>query len=442
MRLTQTTTYCLIIAVLWLSACSDDTTTPPTQPSDHTPPADITTLEAGSPTSTTITLDWTAPGDDDMIAKAAEYDIRYSSTSISDANWDQATPVANPPRPTVGGAPQSFVVSGLLPSTVYYFGIETADEVPNWSGLSNIASAKTLLAGAWTVFTVASSDLPSDTIFELDLRGVDRFLGTTAGLARLAGSVWTVYDTVNYANMPGTRIRVVTHDPAGSISLSNFENGFSSFDGTSFVLYNDSTTGEHLNAVRALASNTAGELWIGTANTGLYHLTDSGIVNYNTSSGVNMDQNGVGVLAFDGSGFLWIAYGNGRVARFNGTSFDDPIDVGSRYNIVHAIAADHSGNLWFGSDNGAYKYDGAVLTPYTSTNSGLVDNVVISVTVTPNDERWFATQFGLSRFDGTTWTTYTTANSGLPDNFIWVVRSDQVGNLWLGTNYGLAEFTP
>ncbi|HKK20198.1 MAG TPA: two-component regulator propeller domain-containing protein [candidate division Zixibacteria bacterium] len=435
--------YALIFGVLWLAACSkNDTTPPPTQSDDTTPPADISNLVAGSPTGSTITLSWTAPGDDGIAAKASQYDIRYSTSLITDSNFNQATQVANPPLPTVGGANQTFIVGSLQPNTLYYFGIKTADEVPNWSGLSNIDSAKTLLAGDWTVFTAATTNIPSDTVYDIDFHGSNRLVGTSGGLGILTGSTWTTFDSLHWPNLPEDRIRAVAYDPAGKIWAASYDYGFSGFEDTAFVLYNDSTTGQSVNAVRTMISNSVGELWIGTANAGLFHFTDTGLVNYTTLSGVNLNQNGFTDLAFDSSGFLWVAYGNGRVARFNGTTFDNPIDVGSQYNIVHSIAADRSGNLWFGSDIGVFRYNSGNLVQYTTSNSGLVYDVIISVAVTPNEEKWFGTPVGLSRFNGSTWTTYTTSNSNIPDNFTWIVRSDQVGNVWIGTNHGLAEFTP
>jgi chitodextrinase len=50
------------------------------------------------------------------------------------------------PTPAAPGTRQSVVVSGLLPGTLYYFSIKTADEVPNWSGISNLASKATAAA--------------------------------------------------------------------------------------------------------------------------------------------------------------------------------------------------------------------------------------------------------------------------------------------------------
>jgi hypothetical protein len=110
---------------------------------DTTPPANITNLATSSPTSNSIRLTWTAPGDDGNVGTASRYDIRYSTSTITQANWPSATPVSGEPTPQVAGTSQSMTVTGLNSSTTYYFAMKTADEVPNWSGLSNVASGTT-----------------------------------------------------------------------------------------------------------------------------------------------------------------------------------------------------------------------------------------------------------------------------------------------------------
>jgi hypothetical protein len=90
-----------------------------------------------------VTLNWTAPGDDGTVGTAEQYDIRYSTSAISGTDttgwWNQATRCNGEPAPQGSGASESFVVTGLQPSTTYHFMIRTADEVPNWSGFSNLA---------------------------------------------------------------------------------------------------------------------------------------------------------------------------------------------------------------------------------------------------------------------------------------------------------------
>lgn len=99
---------------------------------------------AGDATSTSITLNWTAPGDDGGSGTATEYDIRYLTSPLSEENWDQAVKVADMPAPQAAGHAERVTVSGLIPETDYYFAVKTADEVPNWSTVSNIMVGRTL----------------------------------------------------------------------------------------------------------------------------------------------------------------------------------------------------------------------------------------------------------------------------------------------------------
>lgn len=89
------------------------------------------------------TLHWTAPGDDGTVGRAAEYDIRYSTELITENNWSMAGSVSGEPVPSVSGTPEQYTVEGLDPGTEYYFAIKAADEVPNWSLLSNVISYTT-----------------------------------------------------------------------------------------------------------------------------------------------------------------------------------------------------------------------------------------------------------------------------------------------------------
>jgi phosphodiesterase/alkaline phosphatase D-like protein len=110
---------------------------------ETTPPAAIVNLAVGSVTSSSIQLTWTAPGDDSVTGTATTYDVRYSTSAITAANFSSATQATGEPSPGVAGSAQSFTVSGLSPNTTYYFAIKTADEVPNWSGISNVISQAT-----------------------------------------------------------------------------------------------------------------------------------------------------------------------------------------------------------------------------------------------------------------------------------------------------------
>ncbi|MEW5767718.1 MAG: FG-GAP-like repeat-containing protein, partial [bacterium] len=112
---------------------------PLTGPQDVTPPGQIVDLAAGSPATDSLTLTWMAPGDDGDSGTAAAYNIRYSTSSITEANWAVATQVSGEPTPQVAGTVQSLTVGGLASGTTYYFRMTASDEVPNTSPLSNEA---------------------------------------------------------------------------------------------------------------------------------------------------------------------------------------------------------------------------------------------------------------------------------------------------------------
>jgi hypothetical protein len=99
--------------------------------------------QAVAQTTDTTTVEWTAPGDDGNSGTATTYQLRYRTTAISGTDtlswWNAATTVPNLPAPRVAGSTESMVVRGLNRTLTYYFILRTADEVPNWSGFSNIA---------------------------------------------------------------------------------------------------------------------------------------------------------------------------------------------------------------------------------------------------------------------------------------------------------------
>ncbi|MCX7926584.1 MAG: putative Ig domain-containing protein, partial [Candidatus Omnitrophica bacterium] len=148
---------------------------------DTTPPAAITNLSAttGS-TRGTVNLSWTAPGDDANTGTASAYIIKYATSAITtDAQFNTATTVNNPPQPAVAGSIHNITVSGLTPGTTYYFAIKTQDEVPNISTLSNCASAiakvntapvltpignKTVNENSTLTFTISASDVDGDSL--------------------------------------------------------------------------------------------------------------------------------------------------------------------------------------------------------------------------------------------------------------------------------------
>ncbi len=99
-----------------------------------------------SATSTSITLTWTAPGDDGDHGLAAIYDLRVSTVPITPDNWDYASRVIDIPPPQPAGTREMLTITNLQPDTDYYLALKVGDEVPNWSHLSNTVHRRTARA--------------------------------------------------------------------------------------------------------------------------------------------------------------------------------------------------------------------------------------------------------------------------------------------------------
>lgn len=166
--------------------------------SEQNAPATVTNLVAGSPTANSVRLIWTAPGDDSITGRATQYDVRYSLSPITDVNWAAAIQVTGEPVPDFAAQPETLIVTGLNSGTTYYFAIKTADEVPNWSGLSNVPTAATIdniAPGAIIDLSAVTGSQNGELVIEWTAPGDDGDLGR----AQFYAIVYST-DTITAAN--------------------------------------------------------------------------------------------------------------------------------------------------------------------------------------------------------------------------------------------------
>jgi hypothetical protein len=193
--------------ILALGACSEsrERLTPPST-SDTTAPAAISDFATGRVTPSTVNLTWTAPGDDGSTGTAHRYDLRYATSTITDTGFSFATPVGGLPAPAAAGTAESFTVTGLSPGTPYHFALKTADEVPNWSSLSNVPNVTTVANSAPDIDTLtvsAPAAAPGDTLtlrceaHDADADSLSYSWQATAGTIEGAGAQvrWTAPGT-------------------------------------------------------------------------------------------------------------------------------------------------------------------------------------------------------------------------------------------------------
>ncbi|MFH1958075.1 MAG: lamin tail domain-containing protein, partial [bacterium] len=161
-------------------------------------PASITNLSAltGS-TGGEIDLTWSVPGDDGWTGAitGGKYRIRYATYSTVDwtsasgewIDFDDKYELELDTDTNAAGEMHGRTMTSLHEGVTYYFRINTGDEKPNWSGLSNNATAwakvsevlvlpspvsnLTALAGSWS----------GDVVLKWTAPGNDGTVGTAAG---------------------------------------------------------------------------------------------------------------------------------------------------------------------------------------------------------------------------------------------------------------------
>lgn len=151
-------------------------------------------------TPTSVTLQWTAPGDDGASGTAAQYDVRWSTSPITEGNFAAATRAGGAPVPLTAGTTQSMDVTGLTPSTTYWFAIRSADDQGNWSAISNLVQ--------WT--TGASTD---------DVRPAALAIAVAATTDNSVTLQWTA---VGDDSLTGTATRYEVRWSTSAISAANW----------------------------------------------------------------------------------------------------------------------------------------------------------------------------------------------------------------------------
>ncbi|WP_263408935.1 ligand-binding sensor domain-containing protein [Terriglobus tenax] len=115
---------------------------------------------------------------------------------------------------------------------------------------------------------------------------------------------------------------------------------------------------------------------------------------------------------------------------------------------VLAIAQDHDGFLWIGTEGGVARWDGYRYRIYQSDakNPGsLPDNYIQSLHVDKRGNLWIATlSGGLSRYDrlNDRFINYSTGPGGLSSVDVLAITDDGKGGVWVATNQGLDDVDP
>ena len=108
--------------------------------------------------------------------------------------------------------------------------------------------------------------------------------------------------------------------------------------------------------------------------------------------------------------------------------------------VVRTVFQDSRGDIWFGTQNGAFRHSGKSLIHIDSIRSELGKGVTIKdIAEDKNGKLWFGHTNGVSSIDGDIVTNYYESD-GLISNDVWSIAADKNGEIWIGTIDGVCKF--
>jgi signal transduction histidine kinase/ligand-binding sensor domain-containing protein len=186
--------------------------------------------------------------------------------------------------------------------------------------------------------------------------------------------------------------------------------------------------------ILCLAPGRDGTVWVGTRN-GFSRVRKGSVETYSYRDGLS--QNTVYWIFEDREGSLWVATKNGLNQFLEGAATRYSSAEGLPSNNPGPVFQDRQGTLWAGSlDGGLSRFSGNGFTPLKA----LARQPVSVLAEDSSGNLWAGTNAGAFRLqDGQIKDVYTTSQ-GLPADRIRCMFRDHTGRLWVGTDQGPAVF--
>jgi ligand-binding sensor domain-containing protein len=151
----------------------------------------------------------------------------------------------------------------------------------------------------------------------------------------------------------------------------------------------------------------------------------------------NLPSKNVQSIFQDSEGWMWFGTDKG-VARFNGADFKSSSGTGTAYEHlagedVRSIAEDQDGAMWLATSKGVRR----MLKNGSDHEMMLGSNDARRVLVDSRGKVWAATAKGAFRFDGKDFASFDESR-GLPSNDVRSIAEDNSGKIWVATAAGIA----
>ncbi|WP_164821428.1 fibronectin type III domain-containing protein [Paenibacillus koleovorans] len=176
---------------------------------DTVAPAAIDDLAVQRIGPKSVRLGWTAPGDDGETGRATSYEVRYSTSPITEGNWSSATEAIDELLQLTAGSSMVYQANELSPNTTYYFAVRTTDDVGNVSAISNVVTGSTAYAVPDSVIVTSLADLQN---------AIDT-APASGRIITLAAGTYSQTTSINITNKDHITIRGATSTPQDTMII-------------------------------------------------------------------------------------------------------------------------------------------------------------------------------------------------------------------------------
>jgi ligand-binding sensor domain-containing protein len=306
-----------------------------------------------------------------------------------------------------------------------------------------------------------AADASSDTLW----------VGTDRGLFRRRAGVWSVPEQIQ--GLPQDGVLSLALGADRSLVVGTVTGAYRVEDGRAAPLHADLP----LDSFESLLVDRRGNVWLGSANRGLFRVGERGVESLSAEQG--LPSNRVVSLFEDREGSLWAGTSRGlfrlREAPFlsitqrqgladvytrtllelpdgrvlagtssgialiaRGATGDRVVSQALQQESVLSAVRASDGSLWIGTYyNGLLQYAEERVQRRLSVADGLPSVQVRALLADPDGLLQIGTSRGLARWDGKRIEVFSAAD-GLPSESIISLHRDRRGQLWVGTGAGIA----
>ncbi len=266
----------------------------------------------------------------------------------------------------------------------------------------------------------------------------------TLGMSLLLSLQVSAQTFTAVSGMPDPYVFCVQIDGSGNKWAGTKTGGLVKYDNNTVTVYNTSNSSIPFNSVSDLVIDGSNNIWIagygglGGCNwgtgMGIAKLSGSTWTSYNTGNST-IPNDSVTCITADKNGNIWIGLKNGKVGKFNGSSWTT---YSPNWGDIRDIAAAPNGDVWVANFGGcAMISSGGTVTTHYNVNvggGGFVSqavSVVIDASGDVNMTSWMGSRRYI--YNGTNWSSvavqgYTTGCGN--------ITYDVNGDFWMGNSSG------